>query len=205
MLLTDQLRQAIAPAHAAIERTPLAAAMFSGTVTRDQYAFWLAQMYHLHSAVERLFAECHELAGIYDPTTMERADLLERDAEALGIDLNDDGPCPAIQTLINAAGAPGPKWNLIGVLYVLEGSRMGSLALAPRLARALDVPMRPGSGLDYHLDGAADRMKNWPALRGRIAKLPIRPEDEADAVTAAVVTMSLLAELYEMPVPEMAA
>jgi heme oxygenase len=201
MTLPDKLRQAIGQLHTSIEATPLATAMIGGTITREQYGFWLTQMFHLHSAVEDLLAASVGLAAIYDPRTMTRSDALRRDAAALDLDLSDP-PCAAVETLICALSQTTsvPPWNLVGVLYVLEGSRMGSLALARPVARALGVDPRPGAGLDYHVEGAADRPRTWQAFRAKLAALPLSTGDEADVIAAAVVTMRQLAEVYSMEV-----
>jgi heme oxygenase len=201
MTLPDQIRSALAADHAAVEATPFARAMVSGRIAPADYAAGLAGLYHLHAALEGGLGEaagrCPEVAAVYDPDRMARSPLAARDLAALGAPPAGE-PGPAVARLARrfadwAAGAP---WALLGPLYVLEGSRMGSMVLVRSLAPALGVDRRPGAGLDYHLDGIATRPQDWQVFRAALAGLPLTPAQRADVLAAAVATMGGLLELY---------
>lgn len=197
MTLPDRLRAAIAGAHTAIEATPLAAAMIGGTITREAYAGWLSEMHHLHIALEDALADCPQAAGLYQPDEMTRSRLLDRDRAAFGRDAFGT-PHEAIGELCErfADWREAAPWRLLGALYVLEGSRMGSMALARPLAKAFDVAPQPGAGLDYHLEGIATRPQKWQQFRAALAGLPLSDAQQADVCSAAVTVMVGLCELY---------
>lgn len=208
MTLPDRVRQLLGPTHAAIEQTDFARALVAGTIDRPAYCRGLAQLAHLHAALEDAFAGRPEFAPLYRPADMARTDAIACDLAALGGFPDDpteptERACGAIREW--AASSP---WKLVGALYVLEGSRMGSMALVRPLSKALGVEVRPGTGLDYHLAGMPTRPQTWGQFRGTLAGLPLTADQQADVCAGAAETMDGLFALYSaLPVgtPEPAA
>ncbi|WP_439627320.1 biliverdin-producing heme oxygenase [Gemmata sp.] len=201
MTLPDRIRQAIATDHTAIEDTPFARAMTMGAIDRDAYADGLRELYHLHAAVEAALgiaaAECREVAALFHPGHMTRSTLIAADLVALGsLPAVEPGAAVAAFAGELAGWAADRPWALLGPLYVLEGSRMGSMVLVRSLAPALRVDRRPGAGLDYHLDGIPTRPQEWQRFRAALAAAPLTDEQQADALAAAVATMRTLVALY---------
>jgi heme oxygenase len=195
--LPDRLRAAIAATHTSIEQTPLAAAMIGGTISRDEYADWLTSFAHLHAELESALADCPPAAGVYRPADMARTPLLARDRQHFPLDPLDRVP-PVAAELADHFGewkATAPH-KLLGALYVLEGSRMGSMALVRPLALAFGLTPQPGVGLDYHLDGIAARPQRWAEFRAVLAAVPLTDDQQADVCEAAVAVMKGLCELY---------
>ncbi len=194
--LAGTLKTAIETLHRQIESTPYAQAIFTGSISPEDYARSLVQFLAIHESLEEQLAGHSELT-IYDAETMSRSATLRRDIAWWG-GLVDECPMPATTNLIGSF----EEWSavspiaLIGALYVFEGSRMGSMILAGSLSRGLRVPAQPGKGLDYHVDGIADRPKNWRAFRESLNALELSPEDREILVASAVTTMSLLCDLY---------
>jgi heme oxygenase len=199
MPLPDRLRSAIAGPHTAIEATPLAVAMIGGTITRDAYGHWLAEMTHLHAALESALADCPPAVGLFDPAEMTRTRLLDRDRAVFEGD-EFAAPHDAVRELAErfAEWRETAPWKLLGALYVLEGSRMGSMALLRPLAKAFGLSPQPGVGLDYHLDGIATRPQKWQQFRAALAAMPLNEEQQADVCSAAVTVMVGLCELYSV-------
>jgi heme oxygenase len=197
MTLPDRLRAAIAGAHTAIEATPLAVAMIGGTISRDAYADWLAEMDALHAALESALADCPPAAGLYQPDEMARTRLLARDRVVFGGGVFTL-PHPSVGELVERFGEwrDSAPWKLLGALYVLEGSRMGSMALLRPLAKAFGLIPQLGVGLDYHLDGIATRPQKWQQFRAALAAVPLTEGQQADVCSAAVTVMVGLCELY---------
>lgn len=197
MSLPDMLRQSIASLHTSIEATPLACVMINGTIAKPAYSQWLYQMLSIHQNLEQALTSTNALDGLYDPTTMSRSDILKQDAEALQLEL-DETCYLAVEEFgatLHDWSAESP-WKLLGVLYVLEGSRMGSLALVRPLSKALGVALQKGTGIDYHLDGAAQRPQIWQAFRAKLAQFPLSAEQQFDVQSAACHTMSVLHDMY---------
>ena len=199
--LADRIRAAIGPAHAAIEETDYARGMVAGTIGRPAYAAGLWQLAHLHAALEDALADARPASpavqAVYDPDAMARAGVAEQDLLALG----QPEPDPVAAPVAELAGrfadwATTRPAALVGALYVLEGSRMGSMVLARSLPRALGVPSLPGGGLDYHLDELASRPTDWRQFRATVAGLALCDADQDAAVAAATATMDALVEVY---------
>jgi heme oxygenase len=196
MDLADELKAAVAPAHATIEALPLSRALADATVTRAGYIALLGQLWHVHDAVE---AELDRHALPLYRREMARRETLARDRAALGA----DGPVGPPTAATEALAARIRSWSadepaaLLGALYVLEGSKMGSMVLARTVARALGVPPGPGRGLDYHLTGIADRPQAWRQFRGEINALELTAAERAAVLRGATATMAGLVGLYE--------
>ncbi len=197
MTLPDRLRSAIADAHTAIEATPMAVAMIDGTVTREAYGDWLVDMHHLHGALEDALADCPLAVGLFDPVEMTRSRLIDRDRAVFPTD-----PLAVPHESITRLAAEFAEWRavapwkLIAPLYVLEGSRMGSMVLVRHLSRAFGIAPQAGAGLDYHLDGIATRPQKWGQFRAKLATVPLTTEQQADVCAAAVAVMEGLHERY---------
>lgn len=163
--LTTRLRNCIAVEHEAIERTPYSLALMQGTLTRRSYAFALAQMFNLHETLEILAKQTTLLNPFFLPE-MYRASVIARDLSRLGFELQQFAVLPETARMTEALRKQfvDCPLSMIGGLYVLEGSRMGSLVLAKPLSNCLGISGGPDSGIDYHVDGAREvpmRLKLW--------------------------------------------
>lgn len=198
-MLCERLSRAIRELHTRIESLPVAQAMAAGTIEPRVYLSLLEQLERLHVILEERLGQATELAGLYEPGTMARASDLQADLEALGA-IPGEGEMLAVTQRF--FGHLAEEWAdapaaLLGCLYVLEGSRMGSLFLAGRLAAALGVEARLGQGLDYHLRGAAGRVAGWRQFKAALDGSSLANEQGEMVERAAVETMQLLHDLYE--------
>jgi heme oxygenase len=170
-------------------------------VRRTDYVAGLHQLRHLHAALEGALAACDSpaVAALYDPARVARSTLLTADIDALSDGEEAETPPPAapVATLAESLRewAADRPHALAGALYVLEGSRAGSAAVARVLTRSLGVPPLPGHGLDYHLEGVATRAADWRAFKARLAALPLSDAEQADVLDAATATTAALASL----------
>jgi heme oxygenase len=199
LTLTARLRAATGETHARIEQLPLAAAMADGTVDRDDYVHLLRMLLGVHLGWEPCVAGSAACGHLWTPD-MARVDAIRRDLTALGADPTPVSH-PAARVWLAAAKEQAevrPElW--LGVLYLFEGSRMGSLAMARPLARALGVAPAPGNGLDYHLDGAAGRPMRFAKLKAAMDALALDRDEEQAAVRGAAATFQMLYRLYSAP------
>ena len=197
MTLPDQLKQATAATQAALEETPAAKALARGEFDRDGYANLLGQMGRLHASLETALAHKPDYATLYRPADMARAGAIGRDLAAL-----DCEPparlCDAVTNLIGLFRQWGEQspWMLIGALYVVEGSRLPSLDSVRTVAEALGVEVRPGAGVDYHLDGIAARPMVWQQFKAILASVPFSEAQKENICRAATVTAQGLHGLY---------
>ena len=112
-------------------------------------------------------------AAVWD-ADRARAAVIERDLVALGAE-PEAADHPATDDWLAAVGGHPEPAAWLGVIYLFEGSRMGSMALLRPVARALGVPPAPGCGVDYHLDGAAGLMPRWQRFKAALDALPLTP------------------------------
>ena len=192
----DRMRAAIRDTHTAIEQLPFSVAMLEGGLTRDEYIRAAAQLHHVHRELESRLKRHPALApvvGLCEP----RADVLRSDLAILGCRRIPE-PSICTQCLRHAFGEWSDQggWPLLGAVYVLEGSRLGSTYLARTLPRILNVGAGRGNGLDYHMGDPATVGRNWQQIRGAIDKLPVPPQCEAAVVEAGAVAMTAMYDLY---------
>jgi heme oxygenase len=195
MDLIRRIREATAGIHDRLERLPLAQALVTGTVTRAAYGRLLTQLLAVHQPLESGLAGRPEWAPVFGPDQV-RAPALRRDLAALGTGAEERvGPTRRLVATLDQWAAATP-WRLLGGLYVLEGSRQGSRFLVRALARGLGVPAAAGFGLDYHLEGQADRLGAWPAWLRALDALPLAPARQADVAAAAAAVFEGLHAIY---------
>jgi heme oxygenase len=194
--LLQSIQEATAEWHGRIERLPLALAIIEGRVTRDAYVALLGELLTVHRAVEYGLQSYPEASVLYRPD-MARCPALVRDRTALGAEFPETGgtTAAALAAWLEECAQTGYT-ELMGALYILEGSRMGSLALARPLAHALEVPLTQGKGLDYHLEGMADRPRTWQTFKATLRTLPLTALQVTEFVNGAAVTMRGLHDLY---------
>lgn len=203
--LTSRLRAVIARDHDAIEKTDFSVALMSGSLKRETYAMQMAQMYYVHHVMETVATEKESL-GRYFEAGMCRAEVIDRDLGALGLPREMFSVLPETKLTCELLeqSAEANSLSLIGAIYVLEGSRMGSLVLAKPLAGCLGISGAPGSGIDYHVDGAREvpmRLKQW---KGAVDQSAFEAATQTAIETLADEFMHHLLDLYAaIPVPEL--
>lgn len=199
MAIMNQIRELIAHDHNAIERTPYSIALVSSQITKQDYLFSMAQMHAVHQALEIACDSCPQLQP-YFTDAMRRSTTIERDLAHFESKLADFNVLPqtlAIVTQLTEWAVAAPL-TLVGCIYILEGSRMGSLMLARPIAAALGVTPADGNGIDYHTEGAREtpgRLKLW---KEQVSAAGFTPEEESDIATGAGDFMKMLTRLYEV-------
>ena len=182
--------------HAQVEALPLARSMADGTVDLDDYAGLLRRLLTVHRRWEAEVASVAACSTIWSPS-MARAELIVRDLIALGHEpTEEDHPSSRvwIAALRERAEVTPEAW--LGVIYLFEGSRMGSMALLRPLSRGLGVATSPGTGLDYHLEGVADLVPRWQWAKATLDALPLGPSEQQAALWGASSTFLMLHDLY---------
>ncbi|MEW5822760.1 MAG: biliverdin-producing heme oxygenase [Pseudomonadota bacterium] len=177
------LRAATADRHTALEAQPLLAALMAAGLTRARYAQLLNALHGFFAPLEDRLTATHP-ALLAELGYIARTPLLRTDLTRLG---HPHSPmhCTALPPVDDKAQA-------LGVLYVLEGSRLGGAVIARHLRQhaALEV----GDALCfYESDGEALA----PRWRGFTAALDARlasPETLLRATEAACATFSALTD-----------
>ena len=191
MEIVNELRKATGPIHTRIEELPVCKAMLAGEVNAAGYQRLLGSLWCLHSAFEQGVAAL----GAHWPGGPSRANAIERDLAQLGGVIPGEAPaCVADWSEEMAALAVISPTAWAGAGYVFEGSRMGSKVLIGPVSRALGLEIRPGNGLDYHLDGTPDGFRR---VMGALIGLDRSPEDRRAMIEAAVRTFEVIYALHQ--------
>ena len=133
MPIRQLLRAQTREPHERLERVALLAELASGDITLPRYLRYLERMHAFHAAVDNALLTRLPLA--YGLARLNQGARLAFDLHALGA-----SAMPAPQPLRRAAdllaSSPAAVW---GVLYVLEGARLGSQVLLRRNAANVAV------------------------------------------------------------------
>ena len=198
--LSQALRDALRQLHQDIERLPLPQAIVHGEIERSSYTQLLRQMVAVHACVESI---AENAVGSVFESDMRRIDSLLTDLAFLDqpadVEACTNTALRSTSTLTGAITrlAELDQTAILGALYVLEGSRMGSRVLAPRLCSALALPAGLGNGLDYHLQGAEETPPRLQRLKRAIDAWEFDNDARARVVDAAITTMQGLYDIYQ--------
>lgn len=181
-----RLRDATRAAHTRLHGHPGLSAAATGRISLDDYRALLARLYGFHRPFE---ASICTRASAPEPGRM-RAGLLASDLEALGVtgQMRDALPfCTTLPALSSNA-------EILGALYVMEGSTLGGVQIA-RALQPLLAPLSGAGGRFFSNDGAPPR--DWGALIARTEALQGDAHQERVLVASAVSTFQLFDEWME--------
>ena len=179
------LRQETRPFHDAVEQNPFNHALTAGTVTATETARFLAKMYGFIQPYEaQLQAHAAAFGPEWQLDQRYRAPLILKDLPLLG---HPGTPplCPALPPL-------GTRPQLLGAMYVLEGSTLGGQVIARQLDKA---------GIMAHafFTGRAERTGPlWKAFCQLLTDAAA-PEDQPAIVASAILTFQTLSAWLNQP------
>jgi heme oxygenase (biliverdin-producing, ferredoxin) len=197
MSLMNEVRQAIAESHNAIEQTAFSIAMMDGTLSAKNYAWGLIQLLNIHQTLEKSIAGCDRLLP-YFTDDMIRTPALERDLSALGYNATSFPLLPDTTAIVQAltTWSETTPFALLGCLYILEGSRMGSLVIAKPLAKTLGIAPGQTAGIEYHIEGASKTPMRVRQLKEQIDSTVVDAPSQQSLKEGAVRFMEMLNQLY---------
>jgi len=186
--LRQRLRTRTAAAHERIERVPLLTELASGSIDLQRYTQYLRRMQIFHQALDD--ALWRQLPPGYPQAGLNQRAALDRDLAALK---TTPGHLPAALTRSARAlvGSHAAAW---GVLYVLEGARLGSQVLLKRNANNPTVRRA-----DTYVRGeAAATGRSWLAFCAALESA-VAPTDVGTLLAAAEQTFELLGDWLDAP------
>ncbi len=130
----DALRHATRDSHERLHQHPITAPLSGSDLTLPQYqsALFCFQRFH-----ERVEAELERLPQLYIPQPGSR--LILRDLEACHA---PDNPLPSMPPI----SLPATQDGFLGLMYVVEGSKLGGVVIARNLAKTLGCGPATGAG-----------------------------------------------------------
>ena len=176
--LLSRLRLDTRPFHDAVEANLFNQALTAGTVTARQTATFLAKMYGFVQPYE---AALHQHAAEFGPEWQleqrYRAPLILDDLARLGF-AGAPPVCPALPPLATRA-------QLLGAMYVLEGSTLGGQVIARQLA---------AGGIEGRTFFSGRAERTGPLWKQFTQLLEAAATEDADAMVAsAILTFQTLA------------
>lgn len=178
-----RLRAETRPYHDAVEQNEFNQALATGTPSEQATARFLAKMYGFLAPYEAaLLSHANALGPEWEIPERLRAHLILADLHA------EPGQLPLCPTMPPLATVP----QLLGAMYVVEGSTLGGQVLARQLAKA-------GSDLRRYFSGYGDRTgPRWKAFCQLLAQATT-PANEDDIVQSAIHTFQHLAAWLARP------
>lgn len=189
------LKESTREDHVETERTSLSRSMVKGEMKRSHYILQLAAYGRIHRALEaRLEREASSLPQIVQAVGLKSA-LASADLSVLGASLQ---PTPELDELlmliesdIDHANVP----SLLGSLYVMEGSGLGSSFLLPRLRETLSLRE---DECRYYQGYGADTFPRWRAFGIAVDGILGDEESIAEAVLAAKALFCNVRRVFEL-------
>ena len=180
---TQRLRNGTRTWHEALERTGFATAMLAGGLPLDRYVGQLAAYRVVLKTLETELARatCPSVASVWSPD-LAKLPFLERDLRhflALGAVLRPGPAAEEFAAEIRRTAATDPP-ELLGFLYVLEGSTLGARFLLRYVTEA--YRLTDGNGTSYY--GSGDRAR-WAALTERLDRAIGEPAVQERVLAAA--------------------
>ena len=180
---TQCLRNGTRAWHEALERTGFATAMLAGTLPLDRYVGQLAAYRVVLEALEAELTRttCPSVTSVWSPDLV-KLPLVERDLHHFAARGTTPEPGPAAQEFaeeIRRTAATEPR-ELLGILYVLEGSTLGAMFLLRHVTEA--YRLTDGNGASYY--GSGDRTR-WAAFTERLDRALGEPAVQERVLAAA--------------------
>lgn len=178
-----RLRAETRPYHDAVEQNEFNQALATGTPSAAATTRFLAKMYGFMQPYEtQLQAHAAALGPAWEIPARLRAHLILED---LRVPASELPLCPALPPL-------GTLPQLLGAMYVLEGSTLGGQVLARQLAKA-------GLDLGRFFTGAGPLTgPRWKSFC-HLLTTTITPDQEEEVVQSAIVTFQTLAAWLARP------
>ncbi|WP_405948175.1 biliverdin-producing heme oxygenase [Streptomyces prunicolor] len=181
--LSGRLRNGTRAWHQALENTGFATAMLAGTLPLDRYVGQLASYRVVLEALEGELTRvtCPSVTSVWSPDLV-KLPLIGRDLHHFAALGTTPQPGPSAEEFareIRRTAATEPR-ELLGFLYVLEGSTLGAMFLLRHVTEA--YRLTDGNGVSYY--GSGDRIR-WAAFTERLDRALGEPAVQEKVLAAA--------------------
>jgi len=189
-----KLREGTQELHDQAEAGNLQDKMVNGTLSKEEFAAFIAQMKLVHAALEPALSSASttdsRIAKIFDDDHI-RIGKIEQDLVDLEWE-EDITPLPATDRFVNYVHEKidTNPIALVGVLYVEEGATNGNKYIAKKLIPALGLGEGKALGfLDPHGD---EQRTKWNRFKETLNELDLSEEEEATCVESAQETFRMI-------------
>jgi heme oxygenase len=180
-----RLRDATRDSHKRVDDLVQAAGFLA---CRERYPAFLQGSWFARVRLERILDEYQAIRLFHQWPKRRIAELLRRDyRDVTGRDLDEIGSPPAAVPLLSSA-------ELLGILYVLEGSSLGARLIA-RTATSMGFGPTWGA---RHLARQNESQDAWTSYLAKLEEYPMSDTDEERCVSAASQTFRLFEQAFEV-------
>ncbi len=177
----QNLKQTTLPQHEALERNPLSTALMSPELTREQYLHVLQRFYGFVKPVEeQIYPLLTNVLGNTDK--FERAAMLREDLAILGMSSAEIDALPLLHTLPPASDAAAA----LGIVYVLEGSKLGGQFISRHVGSTLGISAE--NGLRFYAGHGRETGAIWNEFRQAMADFAVDSGQEDVLIQSAAHT-----------------
>lgn len=189
----ESIKHAIQDSHDAIEKTAFAEGIMNASISLEAYSFYLRQMLAIHEVLDA-YLERRPLQD-WVPATAKRTAAIQEDIDFLNPTGFNAAVLPATQQIVEAIkeSFASEPLSLLGHVYILEGSRMGSRVIVKPLQKQLGIPSK---ALRYHLDNFDTQPRVLKEFRSRLDHDIQSPHEQEAIRRAATQFMEQLLTLY---------
>lgn len=194
-----RLREDTAELHRRAEQSRLQRQLVRGQLARDAYTAWLGQMHLIHTALDHALQSAQQqdsrLARVVRPEQLHAANIAA-DLQFFGSDAQSIEPLPATSAFIVFIEKTGTIPSaILGIHYVLEGSKNGARYIAKAIQRAFSLEWPAGlQALDPH---GEEQPALWGAFKQRMDELPLDDEERAAIIQAACATFDFITRMND--------
>jgi heme oxygenase (biliverdin-IX-beta and delta-forming) len=181
--IQEKLRTLTSPVHERLHQHEGFAAAAAGTIDLTDYRNLLARLWGFHVGFEVVLNEFVTRNGFdNDIWSRRRSPLIEADLAALGVSFVAIAGLPCCKRL----GWPKSWSQVMGSLYVVEGSTLGGLQIARALKSV--VGLDASEGRRFFLGYGARHAGMWQEFLNQLERCINGPADEIDAAAGATMT-----------------
>lgn len=189
------LKESTRPMHSAAESHPFQGALANGKLTRQAYIEYLQQLQALHSAFESQLLEAAKSSPqvahvVRDEHYQTR--FLENDLAAFHA--QPAIACAPVAAFVQDQNFQKQPVSLLGVLYVLLGSKHGGKFIAHSVKQAYELD---GAGYTYFNPYGDTFRELWQDFTGSLNTLDLPPEQRQSVLDGAGKTFMLFGALGE--------
>lgn len=154
--IMEQLRKETAEDHDQIEQNDYATAIMNLTLTAAEYQAYLEKFYGFIQPIEQQIAQLDGVQELgIDMKHRAKTPLLEQDLAFISSNRQQIPICADIPEIASTE-------QLLGYLYVIEGSTLGGQIITRKLRDHLSL--EPGAGLSYFNAYGQDTRTQWKEL-----------------------------------------
>jgi heme oxygenase len=200
--LMQHLKEETRSKHSDAEGHPFQGALAQGQLPFESYCRYLVYLYSLHLGFERMLADSAAanpaIASVVKPE-LYQVPFLKEDLRALKLDMPASPQSPAVDAFLRLPLFDAQPLSLLGVLYVLLGSKHGAKFIAHNVKEA--YKLNNGGSLYFDPYGAEFRPL-WQNFIAGMNELPLQPAERQAILDASNATFDVFgrmgAEIWDL-------